>query len=241
MKNKVFYVHIPKTAGTTVASLLDEHFNNTIHHIEGKGLSREALDKYDVVSGHITYTAIDRLLDLSNWTTIATFREPYSHIASHIRWIRKLAEESEVNIFNRVPKEFQELALFMKTLDFSHTKEIKKLVNYLIESNFLYMHNTQTLYMDSDKSIENAISNMNKINIIGLTESIDHFYSYLHTYFDWSLPKEEVKAKNLNINNNKYQIDILDEKTRATLYPLVNKDIVLYEEAMRLVKLQSDN
>ena len=228
---KVFYFHIPKTAGTTVASLLDEHFNNTLHHIEGQPITPEFLNKYDVVSGHVTYTHIEKILDLSQWVTIATFREPYSHIASHINWVRKLADKGEEQRFSKHPKDFQDLALYMKTLNLSYADDIKELIKYFSQTDFHYFYNTQTLYMDKDKRLDIAIKNLGHINIIGLTETMGAFKNHLHSFFEWR--RSFKSPKKLNKNTSNYGLNIADTETREALYPLIDKDLFLYDEAVK--------
>lgn len=237
---KVFYFHIPKTAGSSLSNLLDKHFNRTIHHIEGcESFDEDSLSNIDAVSGHLTYTEVASKLDLSKWTTIATFREPYSHVISHICWVRKLADEGEEKRFNNHPKIFQDLAALMKTLDLSKPDNIRKLIKYLVDTKFLYMQNTQTLYMDSNKRLDCAVRNMMNINVLGLTESMDSLYSRLHSAFNWPLSGEIEKI--LNKNSNKYGLDINDEKIRESLYPLIDKDLLLYKEAVKLVNQQGED
>ncbi len=236
MKN-VFYFHVPKTAGSTLNNLLETHFNNTILHIEGRGpFNDNSLASIDAVSGHLSYSRVASILDLSKWITIATFREPYSHVISHICWVRKLADEGEEKRFKNHPKIFQDLALFMKTLDFSNHEDIKKLVSHFLSIDYDYFFNTQTLYMDHHKRLDHAIKNMKNINVLGLTESMDSFKERLDSLFDWPMGNEA--AKTLNKNTNKYGFDIQNEKTRLAVYPLIDKDLLLYEEAVKLVNQQ---
>ncbi len=231
-QKKILYFHIPKTAGTTVANLLDKHCKKTIHHIESKSISNDFLSQFEAVSGHVTYTAMKNILDLSKWTTIATFREPYSYVVSHLCWVRKLADEGEENRFLMHQKHFQDMALKMKMLDLGNYKDINKLVSYLKNVNLSYFFNTQTLYMDTSKRLNFAINNMRTVNIIGLTEFMDDLVKQIDSYFNYPLIAPEPKI--LNKNSNKYGLDITDTKIRNSLYPLINKDLYLYEEAVRL-------
>ena len=235
--NRVFYFHVPKTAGSSLTNLLDKHFNRTIHHIEGRGpFDEDSLSNIDAVSGHLSYSKVASILDLTKWTTIATFREPYSHVISHISWVRKLADEGEEERFRRHPKIFQDLALYMKTLDLSNSADIDRLIKHFLSIDFHYYHNTQTLYMDHHKRLDSAVVNMKNINVLGLTESMDSFYTRLHSLFDW--PMNDAAEKIMNKNSNKYGLDITNEKIRKSLYPLIDKDLLLYKEAVKLVNQQ---
>jgi len=230
---RIFYFHVPKTAGSTFTNVLDSHFNKTIHHIEGiEKIDAKFLNDFDAVSGHVTYNTIDSILNLKQWFTIATFREPYSHIVSHLSWVRKLADEGEEKRFNQHPEIFQDLALKMKSLDLSNSSSIQQLLDYLEKANFHYFFNTQTLYMDNNRDLDAANSNLERINLVGLTEEMDGFYKSL--FSSLGIVEHIKKIKSLNKNPNKYGLDITDEKTRSALYPFVNKDLYLYDKAVKL-------
>ena len=56
-------------------------------------------------------------------------REPYSHLISHISWIRNLTQNS--NRFNAHPKTVQELALKLEKLNFEDTSQVDEFVNQI--------------------------------------------------------------------------------------------------------------
>jgi len=183
---KVFYIHVPKTAGSSLYQLFRKNFDKTLDHLEGKGPFNEtSLKDYDAVSAHLSYTRVSRILNLKKWISVATFREPYSHVISHICWVRKLADKGEKKRFKAHPKQFQDLALYMKTLDFSKPADIEKLISHFESIDFHYFHNTQTIYMDANKNLDQAFLNLEQIDILGLTESMDAFYSRLHYILNW--------------------------------------------------------
>ena len=233
--SKVFYFHVPKTAGSSLTNLLDRHFENTCHHIEGsEGINNKNLSQFDLVSGHLSYSRMQHVLNLNEWTTLATFREPYSHLVSHISWVRKLADEGQEERFNQHPKQFQDLSLKMKSLDFSEVKDIKMLIKHFVDIDYFYFHNTQTLYMDNQRRYEVAKNNLNTINLVGVMESMDDFFRKLQQFFNWN--ESEQYTERLNSNSNKYGFDLTDQRTRNVLYPMVNKDLLLYDEAARLAE-----
>ena len=231
MNNKFIYFHVPKSAGSSLNNFLASNIDAYLKHIENEKIDRDSLKKYNALSGHVPFSRIEKLFDLNCVTTLITFREPYSYVASHLAWIRKLADEGEEERFHKHPKIFQKIALKMKEFDFSQSSDIEKFIIWLEDIKFFYLHNTQTLYLDLNKNIDQAIKNLNKIDFVGITDKLDEFIDILAYEFDFVKPEES--KINANKNSNKYGLDITDEKTKKALFPLIDKDIVVYDEATK--------
>lgn len=236
---KLFYFHVPKTAGSSINDFFSNYINKYHFHIEGvQDLDEGFFDQYDFLSGHMSYTQMDKLLKLNDWITFATFREPISYAISHLKWVRKLADPGEEERFNAHPPIFQEIALKMTKFDFSSPEDIQKFIKWLESIDFYYLHNTQLRYMNltsyrnalKDTSIEIALTNMRKINFIGIQEEMSDYMDNISYEFNWEVKKKPF----VNTNDNNYGFDILCDETKKALFPLYEKDIIIYEEARRL-------
>lgn len=233
--NKYFYIHVPKTAGSSLNTFLEKNVVRSISHAEG---SEKKLDdlilEYDLISGHISYTQVMNELDIRNVKTMITFREPFSYVVSHLCWVRKLADKGEEKRFSEHPKVFQDIALKMKEFDFSDPVELSSFIDYLEEIDFTYFHNTQTLYASNDKSVENAKLNIDRINFVGITEGLEDYFKIISLAFKWDLGFEP--RNKVNVNSNKYGLDLNNRGTKDVLYRLVDKDILVYEYATQRFK-----
>ena len=237
-QTKIFYFHTPKTAGTTINSFFVDIFKNSIVHAESKSesLNDKFLNSYNFVSGHLSYTHMISMLD-ANWTKLITFREPYSHVVSHLCWIRKLADVGQEKRFNEHPAIFQKISLKMKSLDFSKPEEIIKLEKWLESINFYYLFDNQTIYLDFDKDISKAIQNLYTIEFVGIMEDIDLFFKIIDREFSFNKKR---KIEKENINPDKYGFDLTNCKTREALLPFIKKDIIIYEEAKKIIYKQKE-
>jgi len=89
----IFFVHIPKTAGTSAAASIGECFSDSaqIHHIEGLlagGQSdRPDLSDYRFVSGHLSYRDAAALCPPSMFLYISIIRDPIEQFLSHVSYI----------------------------------------------------------------------------------------------------------------------------------------------------------
>lgn len=230
--SRVFYFHVPKTAGTSLNDFFKNSFKRSITHIEGrKNLDKRFLYNNDFVSGHVTYTSINKLIELRDWFTLITFREPYSHIISHLSWIRKLANPEEKKRFEQHPEIFQKIALKMKKYDYSDPKQIEHFIKWLESICFYYLHNTQTIYLDDQKRVEVALENMKRIDFVGITEQLDDFVNLLS--YELVSDVYSKKAPISNVNKYKYGFDLSNPDTKEALLPLIDKDIIIYNEAVK--------
>lgn len=236
-KEKFFYFHTPKTAGTSINKFFTEIYPNSLTHVEGKRdqLGSEFINKYHFISGHVSYSAVANSL-APDWVKLITFREPYSYAVSHLSWIRKLADEGEEKRFNTHPEIFQKIALKMKSLDFSKSEDIVLLKEWLESMNFHYLFNTQTIYLDVKKNINIALKNLSNIEFVGIMEDTDGLLDNMEKEFLFTSISKE--APRVNINNNKYGFNLKDSRTREALLPFIDKDITIYKEATKLFNKQ---
>ncbi|MDQ1243995.1 MAG: sulfotransferase family 2 protein, partial [Campylobacterota bacterium] len=76
---KLLYFHIPKTAGSSINNFFSKNIRNYHFHIESvKNLSPDFCRKFQFLSGHVPYNRMSKMLNLNEWITFVTFRDPLS-------------------------------------------------------------------------------------------------------------------------------------------------------------------
>jgi len=243
---KLFYFHVPKTAGTSINKFFETNTTKSRFHIEGvRELNKDFFDNHAFLSGHVSVNRINglkSLINLKEWITFITFREPVSYVISHLKWVRKLADPGEEARFLSHPPLFQEISLKMKEFDFSNASEITEFIKWLDSINFTYFHNTQAHYLNSskkgkyltDEELNQGLKSLYKIDFVGIQEKLDQFMTMISYEFGWiyeNQPKE-------NINQNNYGFDINNPEIRKALKPLYEQDIIVYNEAKKIFSLQ---
>lgn len=240
---KVLYFHVPKTAGSSINRYFSTNIKNNKVHIESiHPLTHDICERYDYIAGHVAYERMDKTINLNNWVTIATFREPLAYVISHLKWVRKLADSEEKERFKKHPKHFQDIAMKMLDYNFSNSEDIKNFIEWLESIDFYYFHNTQMQYMDkvekqhnsSSEQLDRAMKNIHKIDYIGIQEDLDSFVELLSKEFGWKY----INTPKININEDNYGFDIDNPETRKALLPLYKNDLIIYNEAKKISKEQ---
>lgn len=236
---KLFYFHIPKTAGSSFNQFLSSKFINTLTHIESQSpiLSKEFCNHFDFLSGHLDFFYMDKLINLEEWITFATFREPISHTVSHLKWVRKLADKGQEERLKNHNKLIQRVATEMKNYDFSDANQISDFSNWLISTECLFFHDTQARFMSekdvqialTTEKLEQAIKNMQSINFVGIQDRLEDYLKIIGYEFGWQFDKQP----RLNVNNSDYGFNLEDPDTREALLPLYRQDLILYQEAKK--------
>jgi len=236
---KLFYFHVPKTAGTSINEFLGDISHNFKIHIESsRDLNSEFLSGLDFASGHVRYPDIEKMIALNKWTTIATFREPIDHVISHLKWIKKLGEPSEHKRLLQHTKAIQKIVNEIMKYDLGNAQDISKFIQWLETNNIFYFHDTQTRYfcdaphnvLIDEEQMEYAIRNIKKIDYVGLQENLSDFMKILSYEFG----KERSKYPYLNMNDSDYGLNSEDNNIIEALAPLYNNDKKIYEYAKKM-------
>jgi len=242
MNKKIFYLHILKTAGSSMNSFLTSQFqeDESLTHIESKidFKNEEDLkkaDEYKVLSGHIQLPQMQNKLKVFNSRiTLSTFRIPMEHVISHIAWVRKLGDESEKKRLLQHEDTVQKIVKKLLTVDLTQAKEITKFIAWLEKEKIYLFHDTQTKYLSGGgnkieaNTINIALQNLNKLDFVGVSERLTEFQLMLCDTFDWKFTQESIKE---NANTSYYGLNINDESIRKALQPLIQWDTLIYRTA----------
>lgn len=234
MNKKYFYLHIPKTAGTTFNNFLETSFSSKecLFHIESK------FDKIvgkRVIGGHIALPRAHKsIVDFDNYIKLTVLREPLAQISSHLRYVKKLGEASEKERLRGHTDPIKKIVFFLSTINFSEPKDITKLIEWLEDEKYTLFHNTQTQYLVgsrfsvSQEQLASAKKAIDQIDYVGITEQLDNYIQLLA--FEFKLPSV-IKSKKLNITSESYGLDINNPLTIEALAPLICYDEIIYKHA----------
>lgn len=237
---KVFFFHIPKTAGSTFNKVLETELAPGQTHAEAF-LSpatplllpnAEELKRLNFVSGHVPFPVFEANgFDRSQYVLAIILREPIAQMVSHINWMVRIRE---LEGYEGHSEWIRGVSDDVVAADLSHPGELID----LLQRHRMLFQNVQTRTLadrDGVSSVSHALSNLERIDLVGFTERFGEFLDRFHTRMGLPRPAETPnKRENVNpsyklsrkwIENTPQAFDFVVEYCAQDLY--------LYQHALR--------
>jgi len=231
----LFFLHIPKTAGTTLISLLDQHYVpeeicpeqliSRIHEI-----TPEKLSSYRLFRGHLDYDLYKRLPRKPVYITM--LRDPVRRVASLYDFWRRNSEEwvAGYDVYQNIFRE----AINSDLYDFVCSPDEK--IRLEVENNQtrrIVSHTRDPLDgYTHEEILEIAKKRIaDEFLFCGLVESFDESLQLLCYTLGWS-PVESYEMK--MVTPKKYKTDDIPVKARDAILERNQLDIALYAFARDL-------
>lgn len=181
MKNKIYFIHIPKTAGSSINKIFKTCAlgDRYIEHLESEPEKFKAMIKSEgpyFLSGHVTFDASYDLVKRGDVFSFTIVREPNEQLLSHLNWV-KYVGSPYYPFPSAIPETIMNLAKNLYETPLSDIDRIAELVD--TEEGRRLFDNLQTRYMTDgqmelvDSShLSSAISNSRKLDLAFALEDI---------------------------------------------------------------------
>ena len=242
---KVFFVHVPKAAGSSINDFLCNAFSSetTFTHIEGIKEQWPNIVNSKYLSGHIRYPNYVENFSRHDFFVFSFFREPFSHLRSHLNWVRRLAEPELLDFRNKHSELVKSIADELTEVDFRSENSMSLFVSSLRKGAYGLFDNCQVRFFSSvkgderveKKHLDEAISNIKSLHLVGISERSKESQALLADLL--KLPKQEEEQRS-NINSYDYGLNTKDPKFRDILRPLIEFDLALYKSAISIFEEQ---
>lgn len=185
-KRKLFFLHIPKTAGSSCNEYFVAHFGRSQTHIEAHRASDYSgieVDRLEFMSGHVRTFELMKYLDLGGFVRATLLREPLEQLLSHVKWVLYLCEDKSSDRYKRQPDQVKDLGGRLSEIDFFDAQSIERGFDALPQFGHLLFNNCQTryllnapdpVYMEPDHGFD-AIDGLGFFDAVGVTSNIDGF------------------------------------------------------------------
>lgn len=178
--DKIFLLHIPKTAGTALSRAFraavpaDRYFE----HMESRvPLFQEVIADGGpfFVSGHFTYEFAQELIVREDVYALTVLRDPLRQLESHIKWLKAYGNPADPERLAQIPPPIAELALQLWESDLNDVGDLEKVLERPL--GYQLFDNLQVRYLTSAK--------VNKITSEEAELACDHINSFnLHFVMD---------------------------------------------------------
>jgi hypothetical protein len=244
---KVFFIHIPKVAGSSVNDCISSAIEGRYYtHIEGFRGRWDEISDANFLSGHIRYKEYEREFSQSDYVVFAFFREPFSHVKSHMNWVRRLAEPALIDNRESHPSIVRKISDDLARLDFTDAVKMKSYVNNIKPTAYGLFDNCQVRYLSdvkpnervTKKHLDQAIKNLQHLHFVGISEYSKESQFQLMSLLGLRMNKSETKS---NVNSYDYGLNLSEAAIADALMPFVRFDIKLYEAAKSRFLMESRN
>ena len=185
--DNVCFIHIPKTGGTTLTSILESKFDYqqicpAAYWEDFQHIAPETLDSYRLFRGHFPYTIVEQIP--GHTVCLTMLRDPVERVISAYHFMKDCV------VVYPQDQEIQEKARSLSLDDYIQDPEI--------DDNF----NTQTCQLAGieltsvdDRKVnsvllETAKKNVDAFSFVGITEEFGRSIALLSYRFGWPLPPE---------------------------------------------------
>lgn len=235
----ICFMHIPKTAGSSFNAFARECFSadQFYTHLErlDDGDRKDVLKQARYLAGHLPLLELARIVDLNRYKLYAILREPYSHLHSHLNYLKGVRQGSSLESYYgyRHNQTIKTLSDTLNHIDFEALEEIKSFVAGISSYQLDFFDNIQTRYfLDyrpervTQKDLDRACDNISRFSLVGLTEGYDQFLEVVCRTI--GIP---TRSQDLQSNKSDYYhlFDHSDGDIKTAFLPLVHYDLKLYE------------
>ncbi|MFC4076066.1 sulfotransferase family 2 domain-containing protein [Salinithrix halophila] len=219
----IIFIHIPKTAGTTLRSILKKEYGPLMKPFyldkEQPPDMKPLLACKKCIGGHIGYG-----IWMPYWNRSLLLENPCSRPVSYITMLRDPVERliSLYNFLKIIYLPIQEPASVIFNLTFED----------FVESNH-YQADTQTLYITGGSlDIDTAKHHLTRFRAVGITERFDESIFLMKRKFGWG----DLHYQKLNITPNRPQKNQLTDSIIQRIQERNALDVELYRFAKSLLE-----
>jgi hypothetical protein len=243
-RQRLFFLHIPKTAGTAIVDTLSQFFPNELraNYIEGLDPEqRPQLGDKRFISGHLFFEEIKRLPFVTRFCLIVLLREPYARLASHLRFMDRYTTPEFRGNYELMPEYLKHVVNRVSKTDFENPESLVYFFSNLSPWSRIAFDNSQVRFLVDDPGpdlvgralndgvVDDAIQRLLAFDHVGTTENLDAFVSQIVKAFGFD-PNFQVMRSNVALGGR--PIDYLDPRIRDVMYDFVRYDCKLFDAAL---------
>jgi Sulfotransferase family len=216
----LYYSHIPKTAGMTFRTIIEDHFDhdeicpatldNEIHAIAN-------LTQYRLFRGHLVYVDFKTLLPQKQIINLTMLRDPVAQLVSHYHYIRRMPE-------NPYYAKVKEMTLDEYAASFTMGELRRNVQTYHIAKAARF----DIDHLSAQEIYEIAVDSLDHFAFAGLVERFQDSLFLLSYIFGWR-PMINNRQENVTQTTN-----AISEATLQLIQESTQLDQKIYQQAQQI-------
>ncbi len=235
--DQLFFLHIPKTAGTTLAGIMENVFNREeimpyYFTPELIGQDLKTIGSYRYFRGHFPHNLMQAILP-RRVVTITMLRKPVERFLSHVDQIKR-GDNSAAAIEYLRGLSLEEMVTNDKASPLLQNFHVRMLAGdiSLQAENGIVTHLKSHLTIQSEADgLLTAQANLAAYSFVGLTERFQESLFLLTYVFNW---RPILDYPSLNVAEKRTQADGLDWRLLARIQALNQQDEEIYNQGAAL-------
>lgn len=226
------FIHIPKTAGTTMSAILESRFDHqhicpTPYWRNLRQMSQDEMTPYQLFRGHFPYDVAD--LVPGKPVCITMLRDPIERVISAYEFMKTCI------IVNPPARKVQEKARTLSLKDYVRDPEVNGVIN--AQTRMVAGRDCQSRKIDQRDPIalDIAKENLEYFAFVGLTEQFWDSMGLLSYQFGWTPPKE---IQRLMVGQKKLRRENLTQDVIDVITEYNQLDIEFYEYSKAIFEAQ---
>ncbi len=219
---KHVFLHIPKTAGTTLTGIIERNYKTAQRaalynpaQFQSDLENALANPKTNMLYGHFAY---DEALNDANFYVFTFLRDPIARTVSNYIHLKNSTEPQHKE-WMRNAKSFTDFLALKQAFNW----QARHLSGQKLSADF---------GKDLNASLEIATKNLLRMNFVGITERFNESLLCLSTDLEW----KKLRHKNQNVQQKNDEAQLLAAKYREQILAQNELDVALYEVGKTLLE-----